>query len=111
MSEFISKYIIIMQTIRLNTPNTETLELIISQIKDIELMGLTVQTITFENVTDSNLRSKGFRWTWEIKSLKALNDKEIRSIALTLDPEYDWDIYADYNEETKIYKFTLEVMD
>ena len=37
-------------------PNTETLELIISQIKEIELMGLAVRTITFENVTDSNLK-------------------------------------------------------
>nr|DAY45553.1 MAG TPA: hypothetical protein [Caudoviricetes sp.] len=89
-------------------PNTETLELIISQIKEIELMGLAVRTITFENVTDSNLKSKGFRWTWEIESSKELNDKEIRSIAMLLDPEYDWDINTEYNEGTKTYKFILE---
>lgn len=92
-------------------PNTETLELIISQIKEIELMGLAVRTITFENVTDSNLKSKGFRWTWEIESSKELNDKEIRSIAMLLDPEYDWDINTEYNERTKTYKFILEIID
>lgn len=99
-----------MQTIRLNNPNPETLELIISQIKGIESMGLTVQTITFENVTDPNLKSKGSRRTYEIKSSKELNDKEIESIDRTLDPEYDWDIYSDYNEGTKTYKFILEII-
>ena len=27
---------------------------------------------------------------------------------MLLDPEYDWDINAEYNEGTKTYKFILE---
>lgn len=98
-----------MQTIKLNTTNPETLELILSQIKDIESMGLTVQTIILEDVSDSILESKGSRWTWEIKSSKGINDKEVEALREVLDPEYDWDIDFEYHERTKSYKFTLEV--
>ena len=98
-----------MQTIKLNTTNTETLELILSQIKDIESMGLEVQTITLENVTDPDLGWEGYKWYWEIKSQVPLNSHDSSILASIIDPDNAGSLYFNHDNETKTYKFTLEI--
>ena len=98
-----------MQTIKLNTTNPETLELFLSQIKDIESMGLEVQTTTLENVTDPNLEWNGIRWSWEIKSQIPLNSHDNSILASILDPDKAGSLYSNHDKETKTYKFTLEI--
>lgn len=98
-----------MQTIKLNTTNPETLELILSQIKDIEALGLTVQTITLEDITDTNLEWGGSKWYWEIRSINRLNSEDNATLASILDPDNAGDIYTNHDKKARIYKFTLEV--
>lgn len=98
-----------MQTIKLNTTNPETLELIISQIKDIEALGLTVQTITLEDITDPNLEWSGSKWYWEIRSINRLNSEDNATLASILDPDNAGDISFKHDQKTNTYKFTLEV--
>ena len=98
-----------MQTIKLNTTNPETLELILSQIKDIESMELEVQTITLENVTDPDLGWEGYKWYWEIKSQTPLNSHDSSILAFIIDPDNAGSLYFNHDNETKTYKFTLEV--
>lgn len=98
-----------MQTIKLNTTNPETLELILSQIKDIEALGLTVQTITLEDITDPNLKWGGSKWYWEIRSINRLNSEDNATLASILDPDNAGDIYTNHDKKDRIYKFTLEV--
>lgn len=98
-----------MQTIKLNTTNPETLELILSQIKDIESMGLEVQTITLEDVSVHNLEWNGIRWYWEIKSQVPLNSHDSSILTSIIDPDNAGSLYFNHDKETKTYKFTLEV--
>ena len=98
-----------MQTIQLNTTNPETLELILSQIKDIEALGLTVQTIILEDMDDPELIYGGSKWYWEIRSIKKLNSEENATLASILDPDNAGDIHTNHDQKARIYKFTLEV--
>lgn len=95
-----------MQTIRLNNPNPETLELILSQIKEIENLNLKIKSISLEGIEDLN-KNKGFRWTWEIESEKDLNSDIVMELMEILDPEYDGDFSFEHGE--KIYKLILEL--
>ena len=98
-----------MQTIKLNTTNPETLELILSQIKDIEALGLTVQTITLEDITDPNLEWDGSKWVWEIKSKTPINPEDNAMLAAIIDPDNAGDMHIHHNNKTNTYNFTLEV--
>lgn len=95
-----------MQTIRLNNPNSETLELILSQIKEIENLDLKVKSISLEDIEDLN-KNKGSKWTWEIESEKDLNSDIVMVLMEILDPEYDGDF--SFEHEGKIYKLILEL--
>lgn len=95
-----------METIIKHT-NSETLELILSQVKEIEGLNLKVKSISLEDIEDPKLELKGYRWTWEIKSSKGISDKEAEMIMEILDPDYDGDFSFDHGEKT--YKFILEL--
>lgn len=95
-----------MQTV-IKNPNSETLELILSQVKEIENLNLKVKSISLEDIEDPKLKLKGYRWTWEIESSKGINDKEAEVLMEILDPDYDGDFSFEHGE--KIYKFILEL--
>jgi hypothetical protein len=98
-----------MQTIKLNTTNPETLELIISQIKEIESLDFTVQTITLQDIDDPELPYGGSKWYWEIKSKTPINPEDNAGLASIIDPDNAGDISFKHDKKTNTYKFTLEV--
>lgn len=99
-----------MQTIKLNTTNSETLDLILSQVKDIEsLEKFTVQKITLEDIEDPNLEWGGSKWYWEIKSKTPINPEDNAILASIIDPDNAGDISFKHDKKTNTYKFTLEV--
>lgn len=99
-----------MQTIKLNTTNSETLDLILSQVKDIEsLEKFTVQKITLEDIEDPNLEWGGSKWVWEIKSKTPINPEDNAMLAAIIDPDNAGDMHIHHNNKTNTYNFTLEV--
>lgn len=94
-----------MQT-TIKNPNLETLELIISQVKEIENLNLKVKSISLEEIENLN-KDKGYRWTWEIESSKGINNEEAEVLMEILDPDYDGDFSFEHGEKT--YKFILEL--
>lgn len=96
-----------MEITKIKNPNIETLELILSQVKDIEQLGLKVKSISLEDIEDPELEWGGSKWIWEIESQKDIKVDEKMKLMEILDPDNAGDFSFEQGEET--YKFILEV--
>lgn len=96
-----------MEITKITNPNPETLELILSQVKEIEQLGLKVKSISLEDIEYPELEWRGSKWTWEIESKKEINTNEEKTLMEILDPDNAGDFSFEHSE--KNYKFILEV--
>lgn len=96
-----------MEITKILNPNIETLELILSQMKEIEEIGLKVKSISLEDIEDPELEWGGSKWTWEIELKGELSIPVIDTLMEILDPDNAGDFSFEQGEET--YKFILEV--
>lgn len=96
-----------MEITKIKNPNPETLELILSQVKEIEQLGLKVKSISLEDIEDPELEWGGSKWIWEIESQKDINPGETMTLMEILDPDNAGDFSSEHSGKT--YKFILEV--